>query len=184
VSAASAPAKVAAPIRILETCSRWCNGVARAVVIGMMGVMSVVILVQVFLRYVVKASLPWSEELARYLMVWIGMMGASLALQEGRHIEVTLLLDRVPRSVRKILTGIALLAVLTFLGLILQQGLLLTTNIWLQRSPAMDLPMVIPYAAVPLGAVLMMIQVLLAFCRLLGPPTDGRERPGERPDAK
>lgn len=143
-------------------------------VIGMMAVMSVVILVQVFLRYVVKSSLPWSEELARYLMVWIGLMGASLALQEGRHIEVTLLLDRVPRLVRKVLTGIALVVVVWFLWLILQQGLVLASNIWLQRSPAMNLPMVVPYAAIPLGAAFMMIQVLLALCRLV---TEPRNRP-------
>ena len=143
-------------------------------VIGMMAVMSVVILVQVFLRYVVKSSLPWSEELARYLMVWIGLMGASLALQEGRHIEVTLLIDRVPRLARKVLTGIALLAVLGFLWLILQQGLVLAGNIWTQRSPAMNLPMVVPYAAIPVGAAFMMIQVLLALYRLI---TEPRHRP-------
>ncbi len=160
----------AALIRILAAVDRRCTRASKALVIGMMAVMSVVILVQVFLRYVVKASLPWSEELSRYLMVWIGLMGASLALQEGRHIEVTLLLERVPRRVRKVLTGIALLAVLWFLWLMLQQGYLLIGNIWLQRSPAMSIPMVIPYAAIPVGAVLMMIQVLLTLCRLVWEP--------------
>jgi TRAP-type C4-dicarboxylate transport system permease small subunit len=160
----------AAPVRALEALSRWCARIAKLIVIGMMAVMSVVILVQVFLRYVVGSSLPWSEELARYLMVWIGLVGASLALQEGRHIEVTLLLDRVPHRVRKALTGIALLAVIAFLWLILQQGLVLLRNIWLQRSPAMSLPMVVPYAAIPLGAVFMMIQVLLVLCRLVTEP--------------
>jgi len=160
----------AALIRILTAINRRCHRTSKALVIGMMAVMSVVILVQVFLRYVVKASLPWSEELARYLMVWIGLLGASLALQEGRHIEVTLLLERVPRRVRKVLTGIALLAVLWFLWLMLQQGYLLIGNIWLQRSPAMSIPMVIPYAAIPVGAVLMIIQVLLTLCRLVWEP--------------
>ena len=164
----------AAPIRALQSLSRWCNRTSKVLVIGMMAVMSVVVLAQVFLRYVVQASLSWSEELARYLMVWIGLFGASLALQEGRHIEVTLLLDRMPRALRKILMGIALLAVLGFLGLVFYQGIVLTRNIWLQRSPAMSLPMVIPYAAIPLGSVFMMIQVLLALCRLVTEP----QRPG------
>jgi TRAP-type transport system small permease protein len=164
----------AAPIRVLKSLSRWCNRTSKVLVIGMMAVMSVVVLAQVFLRYVVQASLSWSEELARYLMVWIGLFGASLALQEGRHIEVTLLLDRMPRALRKILMGIALVAVLGFLGLVFYQGVVLTRNIWLQRSPAMSLPMVIPYAAIPLGSVFMMIQVLLALCRLVTEP----QRPG------
>ena len=160
----------AAPIRVLQSLSRWCNRTSKVLVIGMMAVMSVVVLAQVFLRYVVQASLSWSEELARYLMVWIGLFGASLALQEGRHIEVTLLLDRMPRPLRKLCVGIALLAVLGFLGLVLHQGLVLTRNIWLQRSPAMNLPMVIPYAAIPLGAFFMMIQVMLGLCQLVVGP--------------
>jgi TRAP-type C4-dicarboxylate transport system permease small subunit len=129
--------------------------------------MSVVILLQVFLRYVMKASLPWSEELARYLMVWIGLMGASLALHEGRHVGVTLMVDRTRGLLRKALSGIALVAVLWFLWLMLSEGTRLVQNIWQQRSPAMNLPMVIPYAAIPLGAIFMMIQAVLALMRLL-----------------
>jgi TRAP-type C4-dicarboxylate transport system permease small subunit len=52
----------------------------------------------------------------------------------------------------------------------LQQGYVLIGNIWLQRSPAMSIPMVIPYAAIPVGAVLMMIQILLTLCRLVWEP--------------
>jgi TRAP-type C4-dicarboxylate transport system permease small subunit len=126
-----------------------------------------VILLQVFLRDVMKASLPWSEELARYLMVWIGLMGASLALHEGRHVGVTLMVDRTRGLLRKALSGIALVAVLWFLWLMLSEGTRLIQNIWQQRSPAMNLPMVIPYAAIPLGAIFMMIQAVLALMRLL-----------------
>jgi TRAP-type C4-dicarboxylate transport system permease small subunit len=157
----------AAPIRILEALSRACNGIAKLLLVAMSAVMTVVILLQVFLRYVMKASLPWSEELARYLMVWIGLMGASLALHEGRHVGVTLVVDRTRGPLRKILTGIALIAVLWFLWLMLSEGTRLVHNIWQQRSPAMNLPMVIPYAAVPLGAIFMMVQAVLAFVRLL-----------------
>jgi TRAP-type C4-dicarboxylate transport system permease small subunit len=130
-------------------------------------VMTCTILLQVFLRYVVKASLPWSEELARYLMVWIGLMGASLAMHEGRHVGVTLLVDRLHGAARRLVAGIALLGVLWFLWLMISQGAVLVQNIWQQRSPALNLPMVIPYAAIPLGAIFMTVQALLALCQLV-----------------
>ena len=153
--------------RALGRTAGVCNGISTTLLVVMSSVMAIVILLQVFLRYVVKASLPWSEELARYLMVWIGMMGASLAMAEGRHVGVTILVDRARGVTKTLLMAVALLLILGFLCLMLTQGVVLTGNIWLQRSPAMNLPMVIPYAAVPLGALFMIIQTLLLLCRLL-----------------
>ncbi len=161
----------ALPIRILEACSAACNRIVRLLLVSLSAVMVVTILLQVFLRYVLKSSLPWSEELSRYLMVWIGLMGASLALHEGRHVGVTLLMDRMPALPRRILTGLAFAVVGWFLWLMLAEGVRLLGNIWQQRSPAMNLPMVIPYAAIPLGAIFMMVQLLLAAAHLLA----GRE---------
>lgn len=170
------PDRLRLPLRALEQVGGACNAVSKCLLVLMGATMAVVILLQVFLRYVVKASLPWSEELARYLMVWIGMLGASQAMHEGRHVGVTLLLDRARGLPRRILAGVALLGVFWFLWLMLTEGARLLLNIWLQRSPAMNLPMVIPYAAIPLGALFMMIQVVLSALHLvLGgtPPDEG-----------
>jgi TRAP-type C4-dicarboxylate transport system permease small subunit len=51
----------------------------------------------------------------------------------------------------------------------------LLQNIWQQRSPALNLPMVIPYGAIPLGAIFMAVQVLLALCRLFLGGGEARE---------
>jgi TRAP-type C4-dicarboxylate transport system permease small subunit len=163
------------PVRWLEQIGRSCNAIARLLLVVMSAVMAVTILAQVFLRYVVKASLPWSEELARYLMVWIGLMGASLAMHEGRHVGVTLLTERLRGRAKTVVTGCALLVVLWFLWLMVSQGTVLVQNIWQQRSPALSLPMVIPYAAIPLGAIFMTVQVLLALCRLFRGGGEARE---------
>jgi TRAP-type C4-dicarboxylate transport system permease small subunit len=163
------------PIRCLERASQVCNGVAKTLLVVMSSVMAITILFQVFLRYVAKASLPWSEELARYLMVWIGLMGASIAMHEGRHVGVSVVVDRMRGPLKRLLAGVALLGVLWFLWLMISQGIVLLGNIWQQRSPALNLPMVIPYAAVPLGALFMTVQVLLALCRLLRGADEARE---------
>jgi TRAP-type C4-dicarboxylate transport system permease small subunit len=163
------------PLRWLEHAGRCCNGFAKLLLVVLSAVMAVTILLQVFLRYVVKASLPWSEELARYLMVWIGLMGASLAVHEGRHVGVSLLVDRTRGVLRKAVTCIAMCGVLWFLWLMLSEGVRLVLNIWYQRSPAMNIPMVIPYAAIPLGAIFMMVQVLLGLSRLFLGADEARE---------
>lgn len=164
-----------APLRWLEHVSRCCIGFAKLALVFLSAVMAVTILLQVFLRYVVKASLPWSEELARYLMVWIGLMGASIAVHEGRHVGVSLLVDRTRGALRKAVTGIAMCGVLWFLWLMLSEGIRLVLNIWQQRSPAMNIPMAIPYAAIPLGAIFMMVQVVLGLSRILRDAEQTRE---------
>lgn len=59
--------------------------------------MTIVVFAQVVLRYVFDAGIPWAEELARYLMVWAGFLGGSLATRERRHIAI----DIVPRLLPK-----------------------------------------------------------------------------------
>ena len=67
----------------------------------MMIVMTLTVIVQVFLRYVFSFSLSWSEEVARYLMIWVAFLGGSLALQKGLHIGVELFLVRVSSRTRR-----------------------------------------------------------------------------------
>ncbi|MBS3918195.1 MAG: TRAP transporter small permease subunit [Deltaproteobacteria bacterium] len=61
------------------------------------GAMTVSVLLGVLFRYVLKAPLPWSEEMARYLMIWGVSLGASIAFREGSHVGITILVDRLNR---------------------------------------------------------------------------------------
>jgi hypothetical protein len=85
--------------RLIHFLNRLCDCLRRAamallVVFG--AVMSVVVMLQILFRFVIYIPLPWSEELARYLMIWTGMVGSFVALREGRHIGVTLVVNRLP----------------------------------------------------------------------------------------
>jgi TRAP-type transport system small permease protein len=62
--------------------------------------MTAVLLLQVFARYVARVSIPWTEEVARYLLVLMTFTGAALALRDRQHIAITILLDRLPHAVR------------------------------------------------------------------------------------
>jgi C4-dicarboxylate transporter DctQ subunit len=127
------------------------------VVLG--SVMTLVILIQVFFRYVVYLPVPWTEELARYLMVWMGMLGAVAALRQGRHIGVRVLVERLPKGTYDYVVPLVQAAEIGFLLLLGWQGWEFMSFNLGQNSPAMEVPMLIPYAAIPIGCLMMALNV-------------------------
>ena len=122
--------------------------------------MIIVVFLQVFFRYVVHYSLPWSEELARYLMTWVVFIGASMGAREGVHIGVAAFVNLMPKWFQKfdvIFSGVCSMlfglatAYVGFLAVrhIASMG---------QVSPAMEIPMWIAYLPIPVGSFLMAIR--------------------------
>ena len=148
---------------------RWA---AKIVLVVCGAAMSVIVMLQIVFRFVIFVPLPWSEELARYLMIWTGMVGSFVALREGRHIGVTLVVDRLPPRAATWVSLFVQAATILFLAIVAQQGLALTLVNLSQLSPAMRIPMFYPYLAVPLGAALMIVELtagILQSIYLQGP---------------
>lgn len=143
--------------------------------------MSVVVLLQVFFRFVVYVPFPWSEELSRYLMIWLGMVGSFVALRKGRHIGVTVLIERLPAKVNMILTPFLQLVMIVFLAVIAEEGMSLALFNAAQKSPALQVPMFYPYLAVPVGAALMIIELLAGVLHEFFPTEAGMDRKGVEP---
>jgi TRAP-type C4-dicarboxylate transport system permease small subunit len=133
--------------------------------------MSVIVLLQVFFRFVIYMPFPWSEEIARYLMIWVGMIGSFVALRKGRHIGVTFLMERLPAGVARGLNPLIHLVLIAFLAVIAVQGGKLAILNATQKSPAMMIPMIYPYLAIPVGAALMIIEMIAVLMKdLFAPP--------------
>lgn len=126
-------------------------------------VMATIVLAQVVLRYVFRAPLIWAEEASVFLMIWIAFVGAGLALREGAHIAMNLLPARLPRVWSRTLLAVSGVAMIGFLAVVLWQGSLLALFVGDQPSPALRLPMVWPYAIMPLGAAFMIVEVIAAL---------------------
>jgi TRAP-type C4-dicarboxylate transport system permease small subunit len=117
---------------------------------------------QVVMRYVFGRSLSWSEELARYLFIWYTWIGTSLAVRKRRHIRIEILADFLKGRAKLRLEMLVLLVWALFSVFLAYKGIeigrfLLTSN---QTSPALEIPMVFAYAAVPVGCVLMFLRLL------------------------
>ncbi len=126
--------------------------------------MTLLILLQVFFRFVIYVPFPWSEEAARYLMIWMGMLGSVVALEKGRHIGVDFFMDKLPSLFQRPLRLLVQVVMGGFLGLLFRQGVELCIYNYDQQSPAMEISMLIPFSAIPMGCALM---VLVVFKQIL-----------------
>ncbi len=147
--------------RYLEIQARLCQWLLLLLGIAM----TVLILLQVFCRFVVYVPLPWSEECARYLMVWMGMLGSVLAFEKGRHIGVTVFMDALPPVLRCWGSRVVQLVIIGFLGIMCYQGVVLSSLNADQRSPALEVSMLVPYLALPVGFAMMILVLVGDLCQ-------------------
>ncbi len=113
---------------------------------------------QVLSRYLLAVPAPWTEELARFLLIWIGLLGAAYAYRAGSHIGFDTLSKRIVSPVaRSRVTRVTHAVCLVFAVLVLVVGggaLMLLTWELRQYSAAMGIPVAVVYAVLPLSGLL------------------------------
>ncbi|WP_206458168.1 TRAP transporter small permease [Anaerovorax sp. IOR16] len=129
----------------------------------------IVIFLQVIMRYVFKASLPWSEEFARCLFLWQIWVGAAYAAKHSRHLRAEVLKSITNKKYHNYIELIALIIWLGFAIFLTIKGAQVVQMIgrMKQLSPAMRMPMVIPYLSVPVGSVLMVYRLIQNLATLI-----------------
>ena len=132
-------------------------GRAEAWALGaLVAAMTLTSFLQVVCRYVLNSPLVWSEELARYLFVWIGLVGAGAAVRTGAHFGLDLLYRGLPARARPWVGAVASGVMAVFAATLLVQGVLETAQASLQWASSLPFRMHWAYAAVPVGSVLML----------------------------
>ena len=130
---------------------------------------------QVFSRYVLGNSIPWTEELARYCFMWLIYVGMVLGLHRGTHASVDVLADNlkgVPRTM--VVVCVHLISIALF-GVLCYQGFLLFLMVDGQATPAMRISMMIPYFSLPFGAALMIIEECWIIKEILTKARGGKQ---------
>lgn len=130
------------------------------------GILAIMVL-QVSFRYVLNSPLVWTEELARILYIWACYLGAPVALRRGNHVTILFAMDRLPQGVgRLVALGIQGISLVFFMALAV-----LGTSLMVRSHTIDAITLPIPwsaiYLAVPLSAVLMILQTLAGGWRLL-----------------
>ena len=122
-----------------------------------MGVMTIIIIYQVILRYIFNRSNSWSEEMARYLMVFSTMTGAAIAVRRNSHLQIDVFINYFKPQMKRVFTTIATLIGIGFLIYLLVYSIRLCGIGLTNNSAGIGIPMMIPYAFIPFGVVLMIL---------------------------
>lgn len=117
-------------------------------------------LAQVFFRYVLVDPLSWSEETMRYTTTWLVLLAGSAALFRGEHMVISLFDNVQSPRLRTSVRMAVLASIAGFCLLLIWEGYPAAIDNMRQVSPAMRIPMTIPYLAIPVGATLMLVKVL------------------------
>jgi TRAP-type C4-dicarboxylate transport system permease small subunit len=122
-----------------------------------MSVMVVNVLWQVFTRYVLGAPSSFTDELARYLMIWVGVLGAAYVSGKNMHVAIDVLPSKLNNTNKKILSRIVNVIIIAFVLSALVIGgirLVYLTFILEQHSPALQIPLALVYLVLPLSGLL------------------------------
>lgn len=149
--------------KTIRVYQRLCIGLNQAVesalfVLGLS--MAGVVCTQVFFRYVLNDSLFWSEEVARYLLVWLTFLGATSAYHRGVHPRIESLAVLLPFKIRtgvRVITHLVSLAL--FIGMIVY-GVQFAHFVRLQISPALNLPKWVVTAIIPVSGFILCVHNL------------------------
>ena len=123
---------------------------------------SLLVFVQVVLRYMFNISLVWSEEVARYVIIWFILVGSSIAVREKAHATVDAVVILLPPVGKRIFSILANLTGIIFCVILIWSGSITVSTVieYGNVTPAVGIPMAIPYLAIPVGGALMLFRFI------------------------
>lgn len=126
----------------------------------LMAIMVTAVSYQVFSRYILQASSSFTEEIARYLLIWIGILGAAYISGQQEHLAIDILAPKLSEKKRiRLRMGINILIILFCLFVLIIGGSNLVYLNYLlgQNSAALNIPLGAVYTVLPLSGVLVII---------------------------
>lgn len=143
----------------LHSFSDRVNQVVEAVLFGTLVVMVLVTVAQVVFRFFFTA-LTWSEELSCFLLVFASLLGTTVAFKKGNHIAVTVILDRLKGTLKKLLQTLIALIGIAFFAIVGWYGVVLMKSEATQLTPAMQIPMSWIYLMYPIAGGIVLLHLL------------------------
>lgn len=155
----------------MQAAVRTVDRLFRALLAVLMAVMVLCVSWQVLSRYVLGSPSSWTEELSRYLLIWVGLLGGSYAYHARMHLGLDLLAQKLPPAARKVQARFIHLAVIFFAAAALVGGGL--KLIWLtwelgQYSAALGVPMALVYCSLPISGLMLILYACVALLESSG----------------
>jgi C4-dicarboxylate transporter DctQ subunit len=132
-------------------------------------IITLILTINVIGRYCFKVSLSFGEELATYTIIWIAFVGSGICVQRGIHVSVDAFINFMPVNFKKVFLFLGQAVGLVFSLVLLYIGILICGKVAAsgQLSPALRLPVVFAYLAIPVGAFYMVIEYLRKIMNMI-----------------
>lgn len=141
--------------------------VLKSVIILLLGVMVVNVCWQVFSRYVLNNPSRFTDELARYLMIWLAFFGSALISKKNLHVTIDILPSSLSKKNKSRINTINLVVIIffTFLIFVIGGGNLMFISLELgQKSAALQVPLYLVYSCIPLSGCII---IFIKICELI-----------------
>ena len=154
----------------MRTVHRTLDAVVLAVTVPLMVLMLGCVVWQVVARYALNVSTSMTDEIARFTFIWVSLLGAAYVLGKRGHIAITGLVDMLPKGSRRgVELAIQALVAVFAAAVLAGGGWLLVERAWRlgQVTPALQVPVWVVYAAIPLSGVLTLVYAVVAIVETL-----------------
>tara|TARA_B110000438_G_C15819812_1_gene653829 strand:+ start:5334 stop:5792 length:459 start_codon:yes stop_codon:yes gene_type:complete len=135
----------------------YLDRVIEKLLITIFGLMVINVIWQVITRYFSENPSSFTDELSRYLMIWLGILGAAYVTGKNEHVSIDFFIKKISVQNRKILTMFITLSIICFaiIALVIGGGRLVYITLILQQySPSLKIPLALVYSILPISGIL------------------------------
>ena len=150
---------------LASTASLILNRIVEAVVVVLLAALVLDVWIGVADRYVFHWQLNWPEILARYLMIWMALLAISCAIARREHIGLTIVIDRLPASLRRTALVLCDILAIGLFAYVLWYGIGFAAGGMARQAMIFGMSMGPAFASVPAAAALCVIQLALCVIR-------------------
>ena len=154
-------------LRILQAVNRVTLFICKYATITLVATITIVVCAGIFWRYFLNNSLAWTEETAKFLMVWMVFIGIPIALKTGAHAAIEALPNALPEKSRQTLYAFIYLFLIVLMTLLIQQGWLFAYNARSQETSTTQISMMFVFISMPIGGVLTLLVSLELFIQAI-----------------
>lgn len=133
-----------------------------------MVILTVIVFIDVILRYIFKQGFAWTQEVATLMLVWFSLIGMAIGVLEKIHISIEMFTSKLPGKAIGVLESIDHILMAIFGGLMVYYGIIIMNMTKLSTMPATKLPSAVLYIILPLSGVLILLNAILVAAKRNG----------------
>ena len=125
--------------------------------------MFIIVIIGIFFRYIINIPIFGTEELARYIMFYMVMLGSAVAFREEKHPALLFVIQKFSIKILRVWNFIKDIIIIIILIIIFKEGYLMAVDEMIMKSPALRISFYWVYLAFPIGALLMIFQIIANY---------------------